>query len=172
MTIRTSLLAAAIAAAVALTGCNRKTDDTVADTAPEPVATTPAPMPAEPAPMPATDPAATPGPNAPLSVQKVSLGTAADANNRIATSMTTFKRTDPIVVAVDTMGTAQNAQVTGKLVFQDGQTAGEETATLNTTGAQSTAMTFNNANGWPAGNYKAEIWVNGQLANTATFTVQ
>lgn len=169
MTLRTSLLAAAIAAAVALTGCNRKTDDTVADTTPEPVATTPA---ADPMPAVTPDPMATPGPNAPLSVQKVALGTSADANNRIGMPMTTFKRTDPIVVAVDTMGTAQNAQVTGKLVFQDGQTAGEETATLNTTGAQSTAMTFNNANGWPAGNYKAEIWVNGQLANTATFTVQ
>lgn len=166
MSLRTPLLVAAITAAIALTGCNRKTDDTMADTTPEPVATIPAPMPAEPAPLPTT-----PAPGA-LSVASVALGTAADANNAIAMPMTTFKRTDPIVVSVNTTGTASNAEVTGKLVFQDGQTAGEEKAVLNTTGPQATAMTFNNANGWPAGTYKAEVWVNGQMANTTTFTVQ
>ena len=45
-------------------------------------------------------------------------------------------------------------------------------AMLNTTGADTTVMTFTNANAWPAGTYKAEIWVNGQMANTTNFTVQ
>jgi len=155
------LLTAAIVAALALAGCNRKTDDTMADTAPAPIAT-PAPAPAmTPAPMPAA-----------ITVASVTLGTSAGADKRIATPMSTFKPNDPIVVSVATNGAAQNVDVRGKLVFQDGQTAGEQPTMLNTTGADTTVMTFTNANAWPAGNYKAEIWVNGQMAQSKNFTVQ
>lgn len=171
MHLRTPLIAASIAAALALTGCNRNTDDTVADTTPEPIATTPAPAPVtEPAPLPSTDPGAAPA--APLTIQRVALGTAAQADNRIATPVTTFKATDNVVIAVDTFGVANNTPLIGKLVYQDGQTAGEQTTTLNASGAQSTAITFSNANGWVPGTYKAEVWLNGQLANTTSFTVQ
>lgn len=163
MKLRTStLLTAAIVASIALAGCKRDTDDTLTDTAPAPIATTPAPS-MTPAPAPAASA---------VTVSTVTLGTSAGADKRIATPMTTFSARDPIVVSVSTNGAAQNAEVRGKLVFQDGQTAGEQTAMLNTTGADTTVMTFTNANAWPAGSYKAEIWVNGQMANTTAFTVR
>lgn len=164
MTIRNStLLTTAIASlALALAGCNRKTDDTMADATPAPVATTPAPAPSmTPAPMPAA-----------VTVGSVTMGTAAGSDKRITTPMTTFKPNDPIVVSVATNGAAQNVEMRGKLVYQDGQTAGEQPAALNTTGADTTVLTFTNANAWAAGSYKAEIWVNGQMANSTNFTVQ
>lgn len=172
MTIRTHhLLTAAIVAALALSGCNRKTDDTMTDT---PAATTPAPAPA---PVTPAEPMPTPGPStmpagAAVSVASVTLGNAAGADKRITTPMSTFKPTDPVVVSVATNGAAQNAEVRGRIVYQDGQTAGEETATLNTTGSDTTVMTFNNAKGWPTGTYKAEVWVNGQLAQSSDFAVR
>lgn len=165
MTRRTTyLLTTAIVAALTLAGCNRKTDDTMADTNPAPIATTPAPAPA-PAAMPAPAPAA-------VTVASVTLGTAAGGDKRIAAPVSTFKPNDPIVVSVATNGAAQNVEVRGKLVYQDGQTAGEQPAMLNATGADTTVMTFTNPKAWPAGSYKAEIWVNGQMASSANFTVQ
>ena len=163
MKTRTSyVLTAAIVASLALVGCKRKTDDAMVDTAPTPVATTPAPtMTPEPAPAAAA-----------VTVGTVTMGTAAGSDKRIASPTTMFKPNDPIVVSVATNGAAQNAEVRGKLIFQDGQTAGEQNAMLNTTGADTTVMTFTNANAWPAGAYKAEIWVNGQMANTTSFTVK
>lgn len=162
MTTRpTYLLTAAIVAALALAGCNKKAPDATADTVPAPIAT-PAPAPAmAPAPMPAA-----------VTVASVTLGTSAGADRRIATPMSTFKPNDPIVVSVATNGVAQDVEVRGKLVFQDGQTAGEQPTRLNSGGAENTVMTFTNANAWPAGAYKVEIWVNGQMAQSQNFTVQ
>ena len=149
-------LAAALAATLALAGCNR-TDDSA----------TPAPVVSEPAPaLPvATAPSA-------LNVSAVTLGTSAGADRRIATPMTTFTSSDPIVVSIDTSGTAENAELTARLVFQDGQTAGEQTERLTTSGDEITNVTFTNANGWPAGTYRAEIWVDGDQVQSREFTVR
>lgn len=149
-------LAAALAATLALAACNR-TDD----------AATPAPVVSEPAPA---LPAAT-APSA-LNVSAVTLGTSAGADRRIATPMTTFTSSDPIVVSIDTSGTAENVELTARLVFQDGQTAGEQTERLTTSGDEITNVTFTNANGWPAGTYRAEVWVNGSQVQSREFTVR
>jgi hypothetical protein len=55
---------------------------------------------------------------------------------------------------------------TAKLTYQDGQVAGEQSQVLNTTGAETTNVTFKNANGWPAGKYRAEVMVDGKAAGT------
>lgn len=151
-------LAAALLASIALVGCKKKE---------EPVAVTPAPAPVEPAPMPPAAPAP-----AAVSVTAVTLGTAAGADKRIATPVTTFAPKDKIIVSVDTSGTAANAELATKLLFQDGQTAGEKKETLNTTDMGTTNFEFTNTNPWPAGNYKAEVWLNGAPAQTVEFAVK
>ena len=77
-----------------------------------------------------------------------------------------FAPKDEIIVSVRTDGAANNANVGAKLTFQDGQVAGEQNATLNTSGAETTNITFKNANGWPAGKYRAEVMVDGKAAGT------
>ena len=156
--LKSSRLAVAVAltATLALAACNRADD-----------AATPAPVVSEPAP---TQPMAT-APSL-LNVSAVTLGTSAGADRRIATPMTTFTSSDPIVVSIDTSGTAENAELTARLVFQDGQTAGEQTERLTTSGDEITNVTFTNANGWPAGTYRAEIWVDGDQVQSREFTVR
>ena len=149
-------IAAALTATLALSACKRADD-----TAP------PAPVVSQPAP---TQPMAT-APSA-LNVSAVTLGTSAGADRRIGTPMTTFTSSDPIVVSVDTSGVASNAELTARLVFQDGQTAGEQTERLTTSGNETTNVTFTNANGWPAGTYRAEIWVDGNQVQSREFTVR
>ncbi|ALN61176.1 hypothetical protein GLA29479_290 [Lysobacter antibioticus] len=153
-------VAAALVAALALAGCKKK-EEPVAP-APAPTTTeTPAPAPVEPAPAPAA-----------LSVVSVTLGTVAGPDKKIATPTTSFKPTDKIVASVATDGTATNAEVAAKLVYQDGQTAGEEKQTLNTTGAETTNFQFAKASPWPAGKYKVEITANGAVANTTELEVK
>lgn len=154
-------LAAALFASLAVVGCKKKE---------EPVAVTPAPAPAEPAPMPA-EPAPMPAPAA-VTVSSVTLGTAAGADKKIAAPTTAFKPSDKIIVSVATDGTASNAEVAAKLVYQDGQTAGEQKQMLNTTGAETTNIEFANAKPWPAGKYKAEVSLNGAPAQSTEFEVK
>ena len=154
------VLAAALFASLAVVGCKKKE---------EPVAVTPAPAPAEPAPMPPAEPAPMP---AAVTVSSVTLGTAAGADKKIATPMTTFKPSDKIIVSVATDGTASNAEVAAKLVYQDGQTAGEQKQMLNTTGMETTNIEFANAKPWPAGKYRAEVSLNGTAAQATEFEVK
>jgi hypothetical protein len=154
------VLAAALFASLAVVGCKKKE---------EPVAVTPAPAPAETAPMPPAEPAPMP---AAVMVSSVTLGTAAGADKKIAMPMTTFKPSDKIIVSVSTDGSASNAEVAAKLVYQDGQTAGEQKQMLNTTGMETTNIEFANAKPWPAGKYRAEVSLNGTPAQATEFEVK
>ena len=152
-------LAAALFASLAVVGCKKKEEPVAVTPAPAPVE--PAPLPAEPAPMPAA-----------VTVSSVTLGTAAGPDKKIAAPTTAFKPSDKIVVSVATDGTASNAEVAAKLLYQDGQTAGERKQMLNTTGAETTNIEFANSKPWPAGKYKAEVSVNGVPAQTTEFEVK
>ena len=161
-------IAAALLASLALAGCKKDAEDTTAVT--PPAATEPGALPpAEPLPPADTPPMGT---ETALNVSSVTLGTEAGDDKKIAAALTTFAPTDPIIVSVATDGAASNAEIAAKLVYQDGQTAGEESATVTTTGAETTNITFTNANPWPTGEYTAEVWINGTQAETVAFNVR
>lgn len=161
-------IAAALLASLALAGCKKDAEDTAAVT--PPAATEPAALPpAQPLPPADTAPMGT---ETALNVSSVTLGTEAGDDKKIAAAMTTFAPTDPIIVSVATDGAASNAEIAAKLVYQDGQTAGEESETVTTTGAETTNITFTNANPWPTGDYTAEVWINGTQAETMAFNVR
>ncbi len=153
--ISTAVLAALLAT-VALAGCKKK-EETVDNNAQPatPVATTPV-EPAAPQPMTAA---------APVNVSGVTVGKTAAADKTVA-SAALFAPKDVIIISVRTAGTATNANVGAKLTYQDGQVAGEQSQVLNTTGDETTNISFTNANGWPAGKYRAEVTVDGKAAGT------
>lgn len=154
--ISTAVLAALLATA-ALAGCKKKED--TADNNAQPAAMTPAPTaPAEPAPQPMTA-------AAPVNVSAVSVGKTAAADKSVA-PVALFGPKDVIIISVRTDGSATNANVGAKLTYQDGQVAGEQSATLNTTGAETTNISFTNPSGWPPGKYRAEVMVDGKAAGT------
>jgi len=145
-----NVAALAIVAGLALVGCKKD----------EPVNPAPAPAPTT-TPAPVTAPAA-----AAVSVQAITVGTSAGADKSVA-SQTAIGARDPIIVSVRTLGTASNVPVVAKLSYQDGQVAGEQNITLNTSGPDTTNITFNNSNAWPAGTYTAHVTLNGVPAGTA-----
>lgn len=190
-------VAAALFASVALAGCNNEpdadvaappvadtADDTAMDTDPmagtQPIAGDDTMAPADDPMLPAEDPMADPldpaGTTAnvetALDVTSITLGTEAGADMELAEAMTSFSPEDPIIVSIETEGAASDAEIEARLVYEDGQAAGEESETVTTTGAETTNITFENAKPWPAGEYTAEVWINGTQADSATFNVR
>jgi hypothetical protein len=153
-------VAVALLASVAVVGCKKKE---------EPVAVTPPPV--ETAPVAPAEPMPAPVP-AGVAVSSVTLGTTAGPDKKIAAPTMAFTPKDKIIVSVATDGTASNAEVAARLVYQDGQTAGEMKQALNTTGAETTNFEFTNAKPWPTGKYKAEVTVNGAPGSTTEFEVK
>ncbi|QOW19514.1 hypothetical protein INQ41_13055 [Lysobacter ciconiae] len=153
-------VATALMASLALAGC--KKDKPVDTAATPPPMSTPAPsQPATPPPM-----------SSAVSITSVTLGKAAGADKRIESATTDFASTDPIVVSVATNGSSGSTTIHTRLMYQDGQVAGEESQSIATDGMETTNFTFNNANGWPAGNYTAEVSVDNAAPRTTTFTVK
>ena len=154
------ILAAAIAGALALSACGKKEEQAAA---PPPVAT--------PAPPPVTTPPPPPAP-APVAVASVDLGSAIGPDQKVTTATTTFTPKDTIYAAVSTTGTAPNAVLAAKWTYQDGQTVNESNQTIAPNGPAVTSFHISKPDGWPAGNYKVEISLDGQSVASKDFSVQ
>jgi len=146
-----SVLMIALAGTLALAGCKKKEE------------TTPPPMTNTPAPAPMSEPAPAPAPA--VSVTSVTVGTMAAADKSV-TPVAMIGGKDKIIVSVKTDGTANNATLAAKLTYQDGQVAGEQSATLNTSGTDTTNLEFSKASAWPAGKYRADVTLDGQPVGT------
>lgn len=151
-------LIAAMAGALALSACGKKEE-------PAP------PPPMEQAPAPTPPPASAPAP-APVTVASVDLGTAVDADQKVTAPTGEFAPTDTIYAAVSTTGTAPNAVLNAKWTFQDGQTVNESSQTIAPNGNAVTSFHISKPDGWPAGNYKVEISLDGQQVASKDFTVK
>ncbi|WP_202844995.1 hypothetical protein [Luteimonas saliphila] len=150
-----ALLAAAIGS-VALIGCKKDEPAPVPPAAPVETAPAPAPM---------------PPPAAPASTASVTLGNAIDANNTIATPLTTFSAGDTIHASVATDG-AGAGRLTAKWTHLDSsQTVAEETKDI-APGPQVTDFHISKPDGWPPGKYRVEVSLDGTVVNTSEFTVQ
>lgn len=142
--VKLSLIA--LAGVLALAGCKKN----------EPVAA-PAPAPTAPAPVSQTPT---------VNVQSVTIGTSAAADKSVS-SQSVITARDPIIVSIRTEGTVTSVPVAARLTYQDGQVAGEQTAVLNTSGPDTTNITFSNANPWPAGKYNVHVTVDGKTVGLA-----
>jgi hypothetical protein len=153
-------LIVAMAGALALSACGKKEEPAPAP-APPPV-TAPAPVPTAPPP---------PAP-APVAVASVDLGTAVGPDQKVTTPSTTFAPTDTIYAAVSTTGSAANAVLNAKWSYQDGQTVNESSQTIAPNGAAVTTFHISKPDGWPAGNYKVEISLDGSPVSSKDFSVK
>ena len=122
-------LIVALAGTVALAGCKKKEEAVVA---PAPVVTEPAPAPVE-AP-------------APVSATSITVGNTAAADKSVA-AVSTYGVKDKIIVSVKTdAATPANAAIDAKLTYQDGQVAGQQTATVVAEDAGTTYVSIANTN--------------------------
>ena len=159
---RLSLLALGLAGALTLAACNKSPEN-----APAP-ATTPPPAPAATTPPPPATPPAQQG----VSVTSVDLGTAVGADQKVTSPTTNFSPKDTIYAAVSTTGAASNATLGAKWTYQDGQTVNDSSQTIAPTGPAVTTFHISKPDGWPAGNYKVEISLDGNAVSSKDFSVK
>jgi hypothetical protein len=158
-----SLLALGLAGALTIAACNKSPEN-----APAPPTTTPPPAPAT---VSTPPPAATPAQQG-VSVTSVDLGTAVGADQKVTSPTTSFSPKDTIYAAVSTTGAASNATLGAKWTYQDGQTVNDSSQTIAPTGPAVTTFHISKPDGWPAGNYKVEISLDGNMVSSKDFSVK
>jgi hypothetical protein len=142
----------------ALAACKKKETTTT---------TTPAPAPYEPAPAPA--PAPVP---AGVEFRDAKLGKAVGADKMVTQAADTFAPKDTVYASVTTAGTAASAAIRALWTFQDGQVVSDDTQTITAGGADTTEFHISKPDGFPAGSYKVELFIDGRSVATRNFTVK
>lgn len=153
-------LAVALAAGIALAGCNRNNDaDTTADTGTPPATDTGAQSPGMGEPAPAG-----------VTVTTVDLGNAVGGDNRVTAPATTFASGDTIHASVETDGPARRLDARWTHLDSD-QVVAEEQKDV-AAGAQVTDFHISKPDGWPPGRYRLEVSQDGNPVGSSEFEVR
>jgi len=110
-----------------------------------------------------------------LRVTDVELGRAIDSRGQIPDAAETddFGPMDTIYVSVRTEGsTTGEATLTARWTFQDGQVVDETSRTIAPTAASHTEFHISKPDGFPAGDYRVEVLLDGKSVGTREFKVE
>lgn len=168
------ILATALAAALALTACGKSNEpDSSLPSTPPPSATAMAPPLALPTTLPPASTAAMPASDASagVSFSSVEIGSSVDAGNMIRNSGTSFAPQDSVYASVETVGSG-HATLAAKWTYQDGQTVHEDNKVLDPMGPQTTVFMISKPDGFPVGDYKVEISLDGKSVASKDFSVK
>src|SRR5512138_1035572 len=127
----------------------------------------PPPPPVTQAPPPAPPPV-------PFRVAGVQLGKGVQPDNTVQTATTAFGPKDTIYLSVTTEGMAPQAVLATRWTFGPKEVlVHEESKTINPPSEKPMRTEFHisKPSGWPAGDYKVALTVDGQPSQTQTFTV-
>jgi hypothetical protein len=105
-------------------------------------------------------------------VSEIDMGRSLTADKRISDDTDSFKPNDTVYASIATEGAAATATLKARWTYQDGQIVDESTQTIAPTGAARTEFHVSKADGWPAGKYKLEVFLNGSSAATKDFEVE
>jgi hypothetical protein len=105
-------------------------------------------------------------------VTDVSLGRAIGSDKAVTDSTDKFRPNDTIYASVATDGTAQSATLRAKWTFEDGQTVNDSSRTIAPSGRERTEFHIAKPDGWPAGKYTLEVFLNNEAKEKKTFEVQ
>ncbi len=104
-------------------------------------------------------------------VTSVELGRAIGSDNHITDRTDNFRPNDTIYASVVTEGTGENTTITARWTFEDDQVVDESTRTISATGRDVTEFHISRPGGWPTGNYRLRVMVNGREVETRDFRV-
>jgi hypothetical protein len=152
-------IAAALASTLALAGCKK-----------EEAAPAPTPIEIAPAPTPAPAAAAT------ASVLFVDVGSVLAPDGKVATPATEFSANDVITASVTTNVSEPGASVPGTLsvrwLFDNSQEVNTESRDLNFSGPGVTNFQISKPDGWPVGDYRLEVSLDGNVVERKDFSVK
>ena len=105
-------------------------------------------------------------------VTDVTLGRAIGGDKAVTDRTETFGPNDTIYASITTDGSANSAALRAKWTFEDGQVVDESTNTIAPKNRERTEFHIAKPDGWPAGKYKLEVFLNDQSAETKSFDVR
>jgi hypothetical protein len=104
-------------------------------------------------------------------VTDVTLGRSVGGDKAITDRTDTFKPNDTIYASVATEGSAPSVTLRARWSFEDGQLVDESTRAIAPNNRERTEFHISKPDGWPAGKYKLEVFLNDQPAETKSFDV-
>lgn len=123
-------------------------------------------------PPPAASPYAPPTmATAPLKVTDIEVGRSLDAEKKVSDKTDSFKPTETIYVSVVTDGTSPGARLAAHWTYQDGQVVKHDETSIAPSGKAVTEFHIAKPSGWPVGDYKVEVMLDGASAGSRTFKV-
>jgi hypothetical protein len=94
------------------------------------------------------------------------------ADKHVTEKVDTFAPTDTIYASIRTTGSSSGATLKTRWSYEDGQIVDESEQAIAPTGDAATEFHIAKADGWPEGNYKLEVFLNGAPVRTKEFTVR
>jgi len=113
----------------------------------------------------------TTGTEAGVRVSQVDVGRSLTGDKMIGDRTDSFKPTDTIYASIVTEGTSSAATLKARWTYQDAQVVDESTQTIAPSGEARTEFHVSKPDGWPAGKYKVEVFLNGAPVATKDFSV-
>jgi hypothetical protein len=107
-----------------------------------------------------------------LEVVEIDLGKGIQTDKTIRDETDDFARRDTIFASVRTNGAAENATLTARWTYQDGQVVDERTETISPMGETHTVFYIAQPTGLPTGNYTLLVLLNGAETQKKEFEVK
>jgi len=104
-------------------------------------------------------------------VVDVEVGRAVDMDKRISDKTDSFKPMETIYASVTTEGSSPGATLAAHWTYQDGQVVKHDETSVAPSGTAHTEFHISKPGGWPEGDYKVEVMLNGASAGTKSFKV-
>ena len=107
-----------------------------------------------------------------VKVTDIDVGRSVAADKTIADKTDSFRPTDTFYVSVKTEGSAPSATLVARWTYEDGQVVDESRQEIVASGGPAvTEFHLSKPDGWPPGDYKVEVLLNGTSAGTEDFKV-
>lgn len=113
-------------------------------------------------------------PSAPAGIQfsDLRVGKAVNADKSVTVDVETFAPADTIYASVATTGLGVAIPIRALWTYQDGQVVSDDVQTISGTGNDRTEFHISKPDGFPAGGYKVEIFIDGRSVMNRNFNVR
>jgi hypothetical protein len=106
-------------------------------------------------------------------VSALTMASKVDGGNNPTNSTTTFSKTDTIWAVADINGTAVGTPVEARWYHTtSNQQINSNTVTATSAGEHRLPFFISKPDGWPTGDYRVDILINGNVMKSSTFQVQ
>jgi hypothetical protein len=107
-----------------------------------------------------------------VKVTDVTLGRAVGGDKAITDKTDNFRPNDTIYASVATEGSAASTTLRARWTYEDGQVVDDSSHTIAPNNRERTEFHISKPDGWPAGNYQLELFVDGRSVETKKFEVR